>query len=454
MTPPRRAVVIGASLGGLLAARVASEFVDEVLILERGQLPQGFEHRRATPHTVHAHGLLAGGANLLEQLFPGLHAEWLEAGGTPGDVLLNTRFYANGQAFRRAESGLTGFAVGRTVIEGTVRRRVMSLPQVRAREGVHVSGLGLEGSRVGGVWLEDERGKPRGEFIAADWVIDASGRGSQLPQWLRSLGFEAPTEERIAMDVRYATVYFRRSPGQLEQDGVPSAVVACAATPAQPRPGVIIAQEGERWVMSLGGYGVDAPPLTREGFRQRAIAQGPEFAELVQRCEWLSEPVSYRMPHSQRRHYQRLARFPQGLLALGDSLCSFNPIFGQGMSVLARQALALQDFLAADRPQAWRRYYRGSAKAIDAAWATACGADLALAHVPGPRPLAVRLIGRYVAQVFKAAVHDVEVARAFTEVSHLLREPAWLLRPGIVARVTWQALRRPRPAAAQAQWVS
>jgi 2-polyprenyl-6-methoxyphenol hydroxylase-like FAD-dependent oxidoreductase len=211
--------------------------------------------------------------------------------------------------------------------------------------------------------------------------------------------------------------------------------VVTAATAEHPVPSVLLSQEGERWVVTLGGYGDDAPPLDRAGFIARAVRTAPaELAAVLQDAEFLCEPFGYRFPHSQRRFYERL-RLPEGVLAIGDSICSFNPVFGQGMSVAACEAEALQIALASGQDRLARRYFRAAARVIDIAWQTAVGADLAIPSVQGERPWPVRLINAYVAKVFEAAQTDAVVAVAFQRVSHLLAEPPSLMRPAIAVRV-------------------
>ena len=449
----RRAVVIGASLAGLLAARVLRDHFDEVILLDRDALPQGNAHRKATPHTVHAHGLLARGRQVMEQLFPGITDEWVAQGARLGDLQSQLAFYAGRLRFAPAHSGVQAVAVGRVVIEGAVRRRVLGLPGVRACTGVDVRSLQANGdrSRVTGVLVHDLAAG--GELhLGAALVVDASGRASRLPAWLRSLGHEAPREQRVTVDIRYATAYLEREASHAS--GLEA--VLCAATPDAPRIGVMLAQEGQRWVLTLGGYGSDAPPLDHAGFIARAQRLPGEIASTVRDARLAGEPMGYRFAHSQRRRYEHLARFPQGLLALGDSVCSFNPIYGQGMTVAACEALALAECLAQGEAALARRFFRRAARIVDVAWDTAVGADLAIDSVEGERTPAVRFINAYIARVFRAAQHDPVVGRAFLEVAHLLAQPPSLLRPAIVARVVralWRQRRggplaRQRPAQA------
>ena len=439
-----RAIVIGASLAGLLAARVLAEHFDEVLLLERGDLPANNLLRRATPHTRHAHGLLARGKQLLESLFPGIVDEWVAAGGTLGDFQDELTFMAGRQRFATQRSGIMAVAVGRGVIEGTVRRRVLALPQVRAITNVQVEGLTMApGNRgVTGVRCAHT------PVIEAALVIDASGRASRLPQWLSALGYAAPKEEIVEVDIRYATAYLEREPHH-----APGREVAiCAPTPDHPYPAVIVAQEGRRWVVTLGGYAGDPPPLDRAGFIARAQRHASELAATVADATFVCEPFGYRFPHSQRRRYERLQHFPQGLLAIGDAICSFNPIYGQGMTVAACEAEALGRCLRTGPEALAPRFFKQAARSIDTAWATAVGADLSIPAVRGARPLQVRLVNRYIACVFEAAQDDAQVARAFLEVAHLLKEPPSLMRPAMLWRVA-SALWRRRAAARTASVV-
>lgn len=456
---PRRAVVIGASLAGLLAARVLSTHHDEVLLLERGELPQDLSPRKATPHTRHTHALLARGREIIEQLFPGIGDEWQAAGGLLGDVGSQAAFYAGRRRFAQQQADAQAVCLGRAAIEGVLRQRALALPQVRVVTGVEVLGLVgdapqrpaggalMPAQRVHGLrWraLADSDGGAVGVLHAA-LVVDASGRGSKLPRWLTELGCSAPHEQQVQVDIRYATAYLDREP----QHAPGLEAVVCAATADHPLPGVLLAQEGGRWVVTLGGYGNDVPPLDRAGFIARAQRMAPELAAVVREARFACEPFGYRFPHSQRRYYERLRHLPEGVLAIGDSICSFNPVFGQGMSVAACEALALDQALCAGGLGLARRYFRAAARSVDIAWQTAVGADLSIPSVQGERPLAVRLINAYVAKVFDAAQTDATVAVAFQRVSHLLAAPPSLMRPSMLWRVFTAARRRasvPAPA--------
>jgi hypothetical protein len=198
-------------------------------------------------------------------------------------------------------------------------------------------------------------------------------------------------------------------------------------------------------VLGVGGYGVDQPEGSLEGLRQRAQAIGTgELIEVADRQRMLGPVQKYRFPHSQRRHYERMPRFPAGYLVMGDALASFNPIYGQGMSVAACEAIELRRALAHGLQGLAPRFFRAAAKVIDTPWQMAVGGDLALPMVPGPRPWPVRLVNAYIGRVFQAAADDPQVAAAFLQVMHLLRKPSSLMTPRMMWRVL-SARRSPTP---------
>jgi 2-polyprenyl-6-methoxyphenol hydroxylase-like FAD-dependent oxidoreductase len=437
MANEKRAVVIGASMGGLLAARVLSERFERVSVLERDALTGDGHPRKGVPQGRHAHGLLARGREILEELFPGLTEELEASGAVRGDLALDTAWWHAGVLHLPHRSGIIGLLVSRPVLEGAVLRRVRALPNVEILERCDV--IGLHGDRpVSGVRLLRRVAGATVETMPADLTVDASGRGSRLPAWLASAGVAPPPEEELRLDLGYATRVYRRRPGQL---GNRSAVVV-AASPEVHRAGVALAMEGERWIVSFGGYAGDHAPLDDRGFT--AYASGlpaPDIAELLREAEPLSEPFRYRFPSSLRRRYERLRRFPEGLLAFGDALCSFNPIYGQGMSVAALEAVALRECLARGRAGLARRFFRRAARIVDIPWSIAAVSDLRFPEVEGRRGPMVRFVNWYLAKLHVAARTDRVVSHAFLRLTNLLATPASVLRPGIALRVLRAHLR-------------
>jgi 2-polyprenyl-6-methoxyphenol hydroxylase-like FAD-dependent oxidoreductase len=444
----QRAVVIGASIGGLLAARILQEFYSEVVLLERDLLSEGPASRKATPHAVLPQGLLAKGREVLESLFPDFTESLVAKGGLCGDIGQEVAVDANGERFAAQPAGIIGLAVSRLALEAELRRRVRALPGVRLITQVDVLSPIHEVGKVVGVRYEPRDGGQPSTLPGA-LVVDCSGRSSRSPTWLAEWGYEPPIEERVQIGLAYTSAYFER-----EEVRPALAAVIGAATPSLPRPSILLAQEpategGQlRWVAGVGGYEGDHVETTREAIARRAREiNSPEIAALAENGTMIGKPIQYCMPYSERRHYEKLRRFPAGYLALGDALASFNPIYGQGMTVATCEALALREALKIGIDGLAPRFFKAAAKVIDIPWQVSVGADLALEQVPGPRPFPVNLINAYVGRVQRAAVQDPTVAAAFMKVMHMVAPPPSLFAPAIA----WRVLKGVRAGAATRQ---
>lgn len=268
----KHTVVIGASMGGLMAARILTDYFEQVTLLERDTFPQLGQHRKGVPQGQHAHGLLGRGREVMEQFFPGLTQDLVNTGGLSGDTQNTVRWYGGGKALAQGSSGLVGLAVSRPLLEGYIRQRLMTMPGVYFVENCDVLGLVSDNhKRVTGVRVVQRNQGHNEEVLSADWVIDASGCGSQSPKWLVAMGFDAPDQETIQVNIGYATAHFRRYPN--DADG--QAAVVIARSKVSPRGAALIAQEGDRWILSIGGYADDHPPH-RSG-RVQCLCQLPSF---------------------------------------------------------------------------------------------------------------------------------------------------------------------------------
>jgi 2-polyprenyl-6-methoxyphenol hydroxylase-like FAD-dependent oxidoreductase len=429
------AAVIGASMGGLLAARALADHYNKVTIIDRDDLPAVFEPRKGVPQGRHAHGLLARGREVLDRLFPGLDEELVAEGALHGDIVDDCLWYNYGCYLKNASSELVGLLVSRPMLEGGIRRRLGRLSNIRLREQCDAVALELDSARGRVVGLRLRAltgGENREETVKADFVVDASGRGSRSPAWLESFGYAKPREETVQVDIGYRTRQYRRRPDHL---GGKVALILGATSP-QWRFGALLAQENDRWIVTLGGYFGDEAPSDDHGFLE--FARGlpkPEIYGVLRDAEPLSPLVSYHFRASLRRRYEELSRFPDGFLVYGDALCSFNPIYGQGMTVACLEALALGECLSSGLAGVSRRFFRKASKLIDTPWQIAVGGDLQHPKVQGARPLPVRFLNWYIGKLYSAAQGDGELATTFLQVANLMQPPTALLKPQVALRV-------------------
>ena len=421
-----RAVVIGGSMAGLLAARVLAEHFDTVVVLDKDVLPDVAVPRRGVPQGQHVHVLLASGLHIVERLFPGIGGELAEAGALPS----RGGMYISGGYLLRAPECLRALTASRPLIEGVVRRRLLQLGNVRIESGVTARHLGAtpDYSRVTGVAVT---GIERSSFLEADLVVDATGRGSRAARWLEVIGYARPHEERIEIPITYVTRCFRRAPGDLDGD---TFEMVASEQPCH-RGGLMIAIEGGRWMVTLTGYGDQVPPQDMAGFIAYARSlPALRIAGLVSRAEPLDDGCIFRFPASLRRHWEKLAHLPKGFLVFGDSICSFNPVFGQGMTVAAQESQALSAALADPHGRLAQRFYRVAARIVDRPWAIAAGTDLQHPDAIGRRGALTGVLNGYMNRLGRAAQRDPLVAARLYEALNLLIPLAALFRPNIVAR--------------------
>jgi 2-polyprenyl-6-methoxyphenol hydroxylase-like FAD-dependent oxidoreductase len=426
------AVVLGASMSGLLAARALTEAYERVTIVERDTPPPAGQARKGVPQGRHVHALLPRGQHILEDLFPGLIDELVDAGAVETDPATQHRFVMGGHAIRKVPIGGRGILSGRPFLEGHLRDRVRALPGVAFAEGRDVVRLAVTGTdRVTGARITGRTVGSTEEELPADLVVDAMGRGSRTPAWLTALGYRAAPIEELQVEVTYASRFLCLPPAALGDKAV-----LVGPRPDWPRSMAVIAVEGDRYLLTVAGLGAaHRPPTDHAGFVAFAgTVAPPDVFAAIQAAEPIGDIVPYRYPSNLRHHYQRLRRFPAGLLVTGDALCSFNPIYAQGMTVAALEAVALRRCLAAGDDGLARRFFRAAAKAANTPWRMAVSADLALHDVKGRRTPTTRLLNAYVDRQQATAEYDVAVAEQFIRVVGLLDPPGHLIRPAILAR--------------------
>ncbi|MGW0949082.1 FAD-dependent oxidoreductase [Streptomyces sp. NPDC002623] len=427
-----RAVVIGASLAGLLTARALHETFEEVVLLDRDTLPERPEPRRGVPQGGHVHGLLTRGMQEMDEMFEGLTAELIDLGAPAFDVQDEMQWWADGRPLATGPSGMIVLGAGRPLLETAIRRRVAALPNVEIRPEVVVTEpvTTSDGARVIGV-----RVIAGGEEITiddADVVVDASGRGSRTRHWLGRLGYPEAEEQRIETQVTYVTRRYRRTPDQL--DGRYGTAVA--AYPGRTRGGFALAQENDAWALNISGLFGAVPPMDHDGMvAWAAELDCQDVATLLRTAAPLGDPVKMRYPASTRWRYDRMSRFPAGFLVTGDAMCSFNPIYGQGMTVAALEATILGRLLKDGSEDLAAQFFTESAAVIDVPWNTVAANDLRFPDAVGDRSALDPERGAYLDRLRAAAVADPVLTTAFLRVTQLMDTPAALFEPEIAARV-------------------
>ncbi|WP_067276595.1 FAD-dependent oxidoreductase [Streptomyces jeddahensis] len=430
---------MGASLAGLLAAHVLADHADRVTIVERDRLPQEPEQRPGVPQGRHAHVLLEGGQRALDALLPGFMDELRAAGaprvGMPSDLVQ----WQDGRWFRRLPATTYIYTGSRPQLEQLVRRRVLAHPMIEVVEATSVVGLSGDASRVRGVLLRErgEGSRQEERLLEADLVVDASGRGTKAAQWLSAIGAEPPHEESIDTGLAYATRIYCDTSGSL---GTQSLGYYVIANPSQVYGTVVLPLEDGRYLVTLSGLRGDEPPTDEEEF----VAYAKRLPHpLVHRWLRTAEPQSpvsgFRQTANVRRRYDLPGRRPAGFLAIGDALCTFNPVYGQGMAVAAISAVALRDALAdRRRTPTTRRVQQALLAASRQAWDISAGADKAMPGAIGNaltiRPID-RPVGWYLRRVQERSPGDPVVGRAFRSVLTLTAPVTALFAPKVVRAV-------------------
>ncbi|RCG25962.1 FAD-dependent oxidoreductase [Sphaerisporangium album] len=437
----RRAVVLGASMAGLLAARVLSDHADEVLIIERDGSDVDDGPRPGAPQGSQVHALLPAGQLQLERWYPGFTEAAIAAGAVvpPPD---GVRFYVEGVLRTAPPVPPTGQATTlvstRPFLEAMVRHRTMAIGKIRLVVG-RAEGLIFDGDRVTGARYVPE-GADEIVTESADLVVDAMGRSSRLGDWLEENGWPRPPMLRMPIKLNYATALFRRDERISDVWVAVSTASADEARGKVARIGGFHVVEGDKWIMLVSGYDDDRPTRDVEDFTRRARAHFPTpFGDIAERAEMIGEVITYHQADSRRRDFHKLDRLPAGLVAAGDAVASFNPVYGQGMTSAALHASCLSAYLRSgpspDAPA--RAYFEQVRVVVDAAWQTSTFSDLSLPHVDGPYPPAYKLTKWISDVVFAASMTDAAVNRRLDAVMTMRAHPNTLMRPGTVLRALW-----------------
>ena len=428
-------------MAGLCAARVLADRFQSVIVIDRDELLPGPEPRPHVPQGHHPHLLLTAGARLLDRWFPRILEELRAAGAVDVDICGDIYWHQAGGSQRRPASPMRGPAMSRPLLEGTVRRLVETLANVEIRDQTAAKGVIADGSgqRITGIRLAD------GDVVACDLVVDASGRAARSLAWIGALGYEPPPTSVVEVNTRYVSRIYQRT-NEPSRDWKAAAVIG---DPHTRRLAMLLPMEDDRWILTIAGINGESAPTEPDAMLAYAHSfESPVIAQVMEVSQPLTEPVIHRFPANQRRHVERMRRFPLGWILLGDAVCSFNPIYGQGMTTAAQQADALGRQLdrarAIDRNFA-RAYFKAASRTVSTPWSIAVGGDFVYDGTTGKKPFGTDLINRYMDRVVRAGQHDDEVVIRLNETLALLRSPQTLMAPTFVVRVLRAARRRPAP---------
>ncbi|MFF8595019.1 NAD(P)/FAD-dependent oxidoreductase [Streptomyces sp. NPDC015220] len=415
------AVVIGASAAGLFAAAALTEFAD-VTVVERDVLPDRVESRRGVPQARHAHLVWSGGVRAFDELLPGVVGDVVANGGRLVHIMGDMVSRAPNEVwFRRFLSTRhRNLVSSRDLLDFVLRDRVLAHERVTLRQGTTALGPTGDAGRVTGL-----RVRAGGDelTLAADLVVDASGRGSRSPQWLQALGLPRVPERKVDAGVTYAT-RLHRAPGSTA--GIDFPLVNVQANPAKApgRGGIILPIEGDRWIVTLAGTRGAEPTGDPDAFVDFALGlDDPVIGTLLKDAEPLEDVAISRSTANHRRYYEKMKHWPEGFVVVGDAVAAYNPVYGHGLTVAAQCALALRDVLrttAVTAPGTARRLQRAASRPVAGAWDLAVGQDAFYPGATDTPPTAVeRLLARFVDRAVATGARNPRALGALLDVMSL-----------------------------------
>ncbi|MBD2564547.1 FAD-dependent monooxygenase [Nostoc linckia FACHB-391] len=451
----RHALVIGGSIAGLLAAQVLTKYFNRVTIIERDHLSAQPEQRPGVPQAHHLHVLLKRGLDILEQLFPGIQTELAASGAVAINASADYLWYGLGGWTPRFNSDLNVYSLSRNLLEWIIRRRLATNNRVVFVQAAIVTGLlsNPNKTQVTGVQVRrkfDERqdSSPRQTDFTADLVVDASGRNSLAPRWLEAMGYTPPKETVINSFLGYASRLYEL-PENFQTDWQGALVTAKAPGT---RSGGMFAIEGNRWIVTLAGIGRDYPPTDEAGFLDFARSlRNPIIYEAIKDAQAISPVRAYHRTENRWLHYEKLSRLPSGFVVIGDAVCAFNPVYGQGMTTAALGALTLDESLSKQLSRhadgnlvgLSQSFQKQLSKIIAVPWLMATGEDFRWHTTVGGRPnWMTQLMQYYLDQMLLLAAQSPDIHKLFLEVMHLLKPPSVFLHPSVLRQVLQRIIKK------------
>jgi 2-polyprenyl-6-methoxyphenol hydroxylase-like FAD-dependent oxidoreductase len=437
------AVVVGGSIAGSFVARVLADHFERVIVFDRDDLPGGAVARPGAPQGVHFHALLARGRMVAAELFPGFVDDLL-TGGAPTVRLRDALVYEPYGWAPTASSDRSNAGASRLLIESVIRRRAALLTNVEVRPATEVVELVASTDRrqVTGVRFRSRGNHPDSVYEqSADLVVDASGRASPVLTWLSTLGYPPPAMTRVNAHWGYSSRFCRLAEGVAPPvvGGFP--IGKASDGPAATRGGFLLKQEGDLWLVTLSGCAKDFPPVDDNGFAEFARTLAfPQIGEALPHAEPLSPIRSWRNTVNRMRHFERMPSWPESFVCVGDAVCSFNPVYGQGMTVAALGSLDLAAELEAEGRDGHVGigigFQRRLAATIKQPWEAACRSDFGVPGVEGaPPPDGFSERFAFYERVVALGRDDPVIYEKLGATNQLVIGPDWLDEPELRARV-------------------
>jgi 2-polyprenyl-6-methoxyphenol hydroxylase-like FAD-dependent oxidoreductase len=431
------AIVVGAGLGGVSAARVLSDYFDEVMILDRDELTVDTIARPGVPQAKHPHLLLGGGLKALENLFPGFGNELMEAGAEPIDPGFDSLYEFPGRdVCPKVKLNWSTYSMTRPLIEHILRRQVERLGNIKVRGGCRVLNIVGESNVHAATGIQCQMVDGSRETLKSDLIVDASGNGSLTLEFLKSTGRRPPVETNLGVNIRYASALFERSPilnGYKTVSSLPS-------ERGQTRGGLIVPAENSTNQVVLSGRGKDIPPTDGDEFLSYARQLSTlTIYNAIKNAKRLTDITPFSFPESRWRHFAQIPDFPRGVLPIGDAICRFNPVYGQGMTVASQEANLLSDLLQTLDGHSLATLaptFLSKAETLIAdPWAMSAIPDLIYPQTIGERPPDFEDRLNFQSALDRLAVRDVNIYKLLVEIRHLLKPLTLLDDPSLVMRV-------------------
>lgn len=462
MTPEVRdhrdhAVVLGAGMAGLLAARVLSESYASVTVVERDELKNGAAPRSGVPQGQHIHMFMSSGTQRLEQLFPGILTELRIDGATvcdEGDLSRIRMMIGPDEMFNRAgkfsdPETFKLYLATRPFLEFHVRQRVQRLGNVKFLDGHDVIEPMTAEERVTGVRVA-RRSTGLVTTLISDLVVDATGRTPRTQTFLDRLGFARPAEIRAMSPVTYASQLLH-----VPEDCDLDKLTFLNAAPGHPFGGAIARCEHDTVMLTLGTFDLAEPPRSFTEMISLAERFVPhEVVEVLRTAVPVGDVHNFWYRDAVWRRYDQMARFPEGLLVIGDAICSFDPIRGQGMTMAVLEAVALRDCLFEGDAGLAHRYFHTVGRRIQTVWQQNRLAAPLTTAAPDSASIGQRaawkLLRWWSRKMLIAARNDIRITETILRVNNMHESPLSMRRLAFVLRVLRHCWRSPDAPATQA----